>query len=154
MSFHLSFPTELGFISVSSNGTHLTRIAIYPDNSASRPDKITEEAEGQISQYLAGTRKEFDLPIALEGTAFQLRVWNQLRQIPFASSLSYGTLARQIGNDRAFRAVGSAVGANPLPLVVPCHRVLGKNNRISGYSAGDGIPTKRKLLRIEGISFL
>lgn len=154
MPYHLSFATRLGFILVRSDGTNLTSLEITEQPSASNPDAITEEAQGQISQYLAGQRKEFDLPIGLKGTTFQIKVWNELQKIPFGHSLSYEDLAQLIGNHRAFRAVGSAVGSNPIPLVIPCHRILGKNKKISGYSAGKGIPTKRELLHGEGISFL
>tara|TARA_B100000902_G_C26847030_1_gene686265 strand:- start:2 stop:466 length:465 start_codon:yes stop_codon:yes gene_type:complete len=154
MPYHLSFATRLGFILVRSDGTNLTSLEIMEQPSASNPDAITEEAQGQISQYLAGQRKEFDLPIDLTGTTFQMKVWNELQKIPFGHSLSYEALARLIANPRAFRAVGSAVGSNPIPVIIPCHRILGKNKKITGYSAGKGIPTKRELLRGEGISFL
>ena len=101
----------------------------------------------QLKAYFAGRLREFDLPLAPEGTAFQLRVWQQLRTIPYGKTVSYGEIARQIGNPRAVRAVGSANGRNPLPIVIPCHRVIGQDGSLTGY--GGGIRIKEALLDLE-----
>lgn len=101
----------------------------------------------QIEEFFAGKRQTFDLPLAPQGTAFQKRVWAELLNIPFGETISYGELARRIGNPNASRAVGSANGANPISLVVPCHRVIGANGKLTGY--GGGLDLKEKLLTWE-----
>ena len=102
----------------------------------------------QLDEYFAGTREDFELPLALEGSPFQQLVWNELRRIPFGTTTSYGELARRIGKPRAVRAVGRANGANPISLIVPCHRVIGANGKLTGY--GGGIEIKERLLAHEG----
>ena len=102
----------------------------------------------QLSEYFAGERRVFDLPLAAPyGTAFQRRVWSVLPAIPYGQTIHYGELARRTGNPKASRAVGAANGANPLPIVVPCHRVIGANGTLTGF--GGGLPTKRWLLEHE-----
>ncbi|MGY3039002.1 methylated-DNA-[protein]-cysteine S-methyltransferase [Rhodanobacter sp. TND4EL1] len=101
----------------------------------------------QLQEYFAGDRQHFDLPLHPVGTPFQLGVWQQLRLIPYGSTISYGELARRVGNTAASRAVGSANGRNPLPIVVPCHRVIGSNGSLTGFSGG--LPIKQKLLALE-----
>lgn len=104
-------------------------------------------ARVQLEEYFAGTRTQFELPLHPQGTAFQLAVWQALSRIPYAATISYGELARRIGQARAMRAVGAANGRNPLPIVVPCHRVIGANGSLTGF--GGGLPTKRYLLALE-----
>ena len=101
----------------------------------------------QLDEYFAGTRTRFDLPLRLHGTPFQVEVWEQLRRIPYGETISYGELARRVGNANASRAVGLANGQNPLPIVVPCHRVIGANGKLTGY--GGGLPIKARLLELE-----
>src|SRR5579872_3947776 len=105
------------------------------------------EAARQLREYFARKRAEFDLPLAPEGTPFQRAVWRQLQQIPYGQTISYGELARRVGNPKASRAVGSANGANPLPIVIPCHRVIAGDGSIGGF--GGGLPTKESLLALE-----
>jgi len=105
------------------------------------------EAIRQLREYFQGRRKEFDLPLAPEGTVFQRRVWRSLQEIPYGKTWSYGELARRIGNPKASRAVGAANGANPLPIVIPCHRVIGSDGTLTGF--GGGLPTKQALLSLE-----
>ncbi|HEU5443511.1 MAG TPA: methylated-DNA--[protein]-cysteine S-methyltransferase [Steroidobacteraceae bacterium] len=105
-------------------------------------------AIGQLGEYFAGRRHSFDLPLAPRGTEFQRRVWRALTGIPYGTTISYGELARRIGQPSASRAVGLANGANPLPIVVPCHRVIGANGSLTGF--GGGLPIKRRLLALEG----
>jgi len=102
----------------------------------------------QLGEYFDGRRRRFDLPLAPRGTEFQRRVWRALAEIPYGKTISYGELAHRIGNPSASRAVGLANGANPLPIVVPCHRVIGANGSLTGF--GGGLPIKRKLLALEG----
>jgi methylated-DNA-[protein]-cysteine S-methyltransferase len=106
------------------------------------------EAERQLSEYFGGRREAFDLPLDVAGTPFQRRVWKALRTIPFGETRSYGQIAAQIGSPRAVRAVGAANGRNPLPIVAPCHRVIGSNGTLTGFAGG--LETKAQLLALEG----
>ena len=105
------------------------------------------EAIRQLFEYFAGKRDEFDLPLAPEGTEFQQEVWRAVAAIPYGETRSYGDIARQIGRADAVRAVGAANGQNPLPIVIPCHRVIGSDGRLTGY--GGGLPLKKSLLELE-----
>jgi methylated-DNA-[protein]-cysteine S-methyltransferase len=109
-----------------------------------RDDASFAEAVPQLAAYFAGELHEFDLPIELSGTPFQCRVWSALRDIPYGCTISYGELARRVGNERASRAVGLANGRNPVSIVVPCHRVIGANGSLTGY--GGGLERKSWLL--------
>jgi methylated-DNA-[protein]-cysteine S-methyltransferase len=102
----------------------------------------------QLTEYFAGKRKTFDLELGMRGTEFQLAVWNELTRIPYGDTISYSDLARRIGRPAAIRAVGAANGANPVPVIVPCHRVIGANGSLTGY--GGGIERKQWLLALEG----
>jgi methylated-DNA-[protein]-cysteine S-methyltransferase len=101
----------------------------------------------QLRAYFAGELETFDLGLAPEGTPFQLAVWDHLCEIPYGETISYGELARRLGKPNASRAVGLANGANPIPIVIPCHRVIGSNGKLTGY--GGGLPIKEKLLALE-----
>jgi methylated-DNA-[protein]-cysteine S-methyltransferase len=106
------------------------------------------EAIAQLEAYFAGERREFDLPLAPEGTPFQREVWKMLQRIPYGETLSYGELARRLGRPAgASRAVGAANGRNPIPIVIPCHRVIGSNGSLTGF--GGGLVVKRRLLALE-----
>lgn len=109
---------------------------------------VLDEAERQLREYLAGTRTDFELPLAPDGTAFQQAVWQQLAAIPRGRTVTYGEIARALGRPRAAQAVGAAVGSNPLSIVVPCHRVMGSSGALTGYAGG--IETKQALLALEG----
>lgn len=108
------------------------------------------KARDQLEEYFDGKRTSFDLPLAPHGTAFQQKVWAALAKIPFGQTRSYGQLAEQLGT--APRALGGACGRNPIPVIIPCHRVLGANGAMGGYSGIDGIETKEFLLRHEGVA--
>lgn len=110
-------------------------------------DSVLSVAASQLSAYFAGELTSFDLPLSLEGTAFQRTVWAGLRDIPYGETISYGELARRIGQPSASRAVGLANGRNPVSIVVPCHRVVGSDGSLTGY--GGGLPRKRFLLALE-----
>ncbi|MFH1942641.1 MAG: methylated-DNA--[protein]-cysteine S-methyltransferase, partial [bacterium] len=101
----------------------------------------------QLLEYFNGTRKVFSLPIDLRGTDFQKSVWEAVRKVPYGQTRSYGDIAKAIGNPRASRAVGAANGANPIPIIIPCHRIIGSDGSITGF--GGGIPLKQKLLNLE-----
>ena len=102
----------------------------------------------QLEEYFAGKRQRFELDLALDGTPFQLDIWHELEKIPYGKTISYGELARRAGHPGAARAAGSANGRNPIPIVIPCHRVIAADGSLGGYSAGTGI--KQALLRLEG----
>lgn len=110
------------------------------------PEPLRETIR-QLRAYFAGELETFDLTLAPQGTPFQLAVWNRLCEISFGETISYGELARCIGNPNASRAVGLANGSNPIPIVIPCHRVIGSNGKLTGY--GGGLPIKEKLLALE-----
>ncbi|CAN5177375.1 methylated-DNA--[protein]-cysteine S-methyltransferase [soil metagenome] len=111
-------------------------------------DAVLDEAEAQLRAYFAGDLKDFDLPLSSEGTEFQKKVWGQLRKIPYGATASYGEIARRLGLATGVsRAVGAANGANSLPIVVPCHRVIGSNGTLTGYAGG--VDRKRILLNLE-----
>ncbi len=139
---------------------HAVRVISFPkDGAPTMPEpgwiESTEaarsgalgEAVRQLREYFAGRRTAFDFPMQPQGTPFQLAVWKCLTEIPYGETISYGELARRVGNPKAARAVGAANGANPLPIVVPCHRVIGANGKLTGF--GGGLPTKEKLLALE-----
>jgi methylated-DNA-[protein]-cysteine S-methyltransferase len=119
--------------------------ARLPSRDDSHP--LLLEARNQLAAYFAGDLREFHLPLEMEGTDFQLRVWNLLIQIRYGETRSYGDLARALGTPAAVRAVGAANGANPIAIVVPCHRVIGSNGTLTGY--GGGLALKRRLLELE-----
>ena len=106
-----------------------------------------KEIVKQLTAYFGGKLREFDIPVAPEGTPFQRSVWRQLQRIPYGETISYGELARRLGNPKAVRAVGLANGSNPISIVIPCHRVIGSNGSLVGY--GGGLPVKQALLSLE-----
>jgi methylated-DNA-[protein]-cysteine S-methyltransferase len=119
----------------------------HPDPGWREDPERLQDPIRQLNAYFAGDLEAFDLPLAPAGTAFQLAVWRSLREIPYGETISYGELARRLGNPNASRAVGLANGSNPIPIVIPCHRVIGSNGKLTGY--GGGLPIKEKLLALE-----
>lgn len=150
--------SPIGRIEILGNGVAIVSLSIERDGAlphddlTEHSDPVLDRAVAQLDEYFTGNRRDFDLPIALAGTAFQLAVWEQLVDLEFGEVVSYGELGMGTGRPTAGRAVGGAVGANPVPIIVPCHRVLGSDGRITGYSGGEGIPTKAWLLDHEGIA--
>ena len=142
--------SPVGPLLLTSDGRALTRVLFDadpdPDWSA-QPCDLLDRAVEQLREYFAGERTEFDLPLAPDGTPFQRRVWEALRTIPYAETISYRQLATRVGNPSASRAVGLANGRNPISLVVPCHRVIGADGSLTGY--GGGLDRKRTLLDLE-----
>ena len=108
---------------------------------------VFADAIDQLQRYFAGNLETFDLPLLLEGTAFQKKVWTALKNIPYGETISYKTLAQRVGSPKAVRAVGAANGANPIPIILPCHRVIGNDGSLTGF--GGGLPLKQKLLALE-----
>ncbi|MGZ3693231.1 MAG: methylated-DNA--[protein]-cysteine S-methyltransferase [Bdellovibrionota bacterium] len=109
--------------------------------------KILRDTVSQLEQYFKGKRQDFDLPLELEGSEFQKKVWNQLKKIPYGKTYSYRELAQKVKNEKACRAVGSANGKNPIGIIIPCHRVIAADGSLGGYSGG--LPNKVKLLELE-----
>ena len=114
------------------------------------PNPVLKEATRQLDRYFGRKLRRFDLPLAAHGTDHQKRVWAMMREIPFGETATYGGMARALGSGP--RAVGTACGRNPLPIIVPCHRVLASGGKEGGYSGGRGLPTKHQLLALEGVT--
>jgi methylated-DNA-[protein]-cysteine S-methyltransferase len=110
-------------------------------------DEILEKTRNQLDEYLDGNRKEFDIPLLMVGTDFQKSVWNALLQVPYGATSSYLQIAKAVGNEKAVRAVGSANGANPISIIIPCHRIIGSDGQLVGY--GGGLSVKERLLKLE-----
>jgi len=147
--------TPVGILLIAGNDAAVECISFPRHGKAAKPEPgwlksqrgAVAEAIRQLREYFAGGRTGFDLPLAPKGTEFQRAVWRQLQDIPYGETISYGDLARRVGNPKAARAVGSANGANPLPIVIPCHRVIAGDGSIGGF--GGGLPTKEILLSLE-----
>ncbi len=147
--------SPVGRLSITEAGGAVVRIA-WSDHEAGEPQAqpgetpLLARAAQQLSEYFAGTRRDFDLPLDPAGTPFQRRVWTEMARIPFGATESYGALAREVGS--VARAVGGACGANPIPIVIPCHRVVAEGGALGGFSGGTGPATKRALLELEGVA--
>ena len=146
--------SPIGELLLAGTSSALSMIG-FPKGSMRRdpePDWIFKEepfvkVRQQLREYFDGERKDFDIPLSLEGTDFQLSVWHALQEIPYGSTVSYGDVAKRIENPKAVRAVGAANGRNPVPIIVPCHRVIGSHGDLTGF--GGGLDTKEALLRLE-----
>ena len=147
----ISFDSPIGIITVEATAEKITGLTIGLGSPDFGSSKTLKEAKKQLAAYFAGKLIKFDLPVALHGTEFQMAVYKQIAKVGFGKTISYAEIAAKIGKPMAARAVGGAVGSNPVPLIVGCHRVLGASGRITGYSGGDGLATKRKLLELENI---
>ncbi len=154
----LVIDSPLGRIALTGDEEAVTGLEIAAggrlstDGLPPNPTGVLQRAAAQLAEYFAGARHAFDVPVRVSGTPFQQAIWEQLRAIPFGDVRGYGELGRATGRATAGRAVGGAVGANPVPLLIPCHRVLAGDGRITGYSAGEGVATKAWLLDHEGIA--
>jgi methylated-DNA-[protein]-cysteine S-methyltransferase len=147
-----SFESPIGPLSlvVDEDGTlKLLHFGPLDQPGLRRDDKAIASVRDQVEAYFAGERREFDLKLSPEGTPFQRQVWDELLSIPFGQILSYGELAVRVGRPGASRAVGAANGANPIALIIPCHRVVGQDRSLTGY--GGGIAIKAALLAHEGV---
>ncbi len=154
MSLHYqTVDSPLGTLRLWSGGGALLAID-FPgqgagrEDAAERTDEVLDACARQLREYFSGERRDFELPLAPAGTAFQQQVWACLREIPYGTLRSYRDVAAAIGRPRAVRAVGAANGRNPLPIVVPCHRVIGSDGSLTGYAGG--LARKQFLLRLEG----
>jgi methylated-DNA-[protein]-cysteine S-methyltransferase len=149
---NLSFNSPIGPIALFARDNRIVFIEMCGDPIAdSGKAKVLGEARKQLERYFAGKRTELDFEVSLGGTDFQRAVWGEIAKVGFGESITYAQIAQRIGNRKAVRAVGGAVGSNPAPLIIGCHRVLGADGKITGYSGGEGLPTKRWLLAHEGL---
>jgi methylated-DNA-[protein]-cysteine S-methyltransferase len=148
----LTFDSPVGAITLLAYDNKVVYLTMGNDIT---PDfgraSVLQDAKKQLTSYFKGKSKDLDFATELKGTAFQKAVWAEIAKIGFGEVTTYAEIAKNIGNPKAVRAVGGAVGSNPVPLIVGCHRVLGASGKITGYSGGDGLPTKRWLLTLEGI---
>jgi methylated-DNA-[protein]-cysteine S-methyltransferase len=146
--------TSIGSLLLTASDSGLDSV-LFPRNghpSSPAPEwqkdaSLLQEPIRQLRAYFAGQLENFDLALAPQGTPFQRTVWDELCRIPYSETISYGELAKRIGNPNASRAVGLANGSNPIPIIIPCHRVIGSNGKLTGY--GGGLPIKEKLLALE-----
>jgi methylated-DNA-[protein]-cysteine S-methyltransferase len=151
--------TPIGILTLIADEENLICV-LFPGGSLSKAsllgsaepgeNGVLQSAEKQLNEYFAGKRKAFHLPLSAKGTEFQKLVWQALSEIPFGVTKSYGDIAGRIGSPKASRAVGAANGKNPIPIIVPCHRVIGRNGTLTGF--GGGLDTKKFLLELEGVS--
>jgi len=148
-----------GYLAVEAEGELLTKIGLltgdYRPEEGMHPqpeDPLLKEAIGQLGAYLSGGLKRFDLPFELDGTEFQKQVWAELLRIPYGETVSYGEMAERIGKPKAARAIGNAIGAHPLPIIIPCHRVIAADGGLGGYHDQTKRSLKLKcfLLKLEG----
>jgi len=141
------FLSPVGWLTLTANNSGLCSLQFEKQGSQRSLSEFLDHAATQLTEYFQGRLKTFIIPLHLEGTPFQKDVWQCLSRIPYGVTPSYSDIAAQIGRPSAVRAVGKAVNANPLLIILPCHRVIGKNGDLAGYAAG--IEVKRKLLHLE-----
>jgi methylated-DNA-[protein]-cysteine S-methyltransferase len=153
-TFYTQIESPVGPLLLAADDVGLRQILFVNGRHPAKPESSWKEDSAphsetirQLKAYFAGDLENFDLQLAPEGTPFQLGVWRTLCEIPYGETISYGELASRIGNPKASRAVGLANGSNPIPIVIPCHRVIGSNGKLTGY--GGGLPIKEKLLALE-----
>jgi len=147
--------SPVGRLALEADGETLTGVRWISSGERApreKPTAILKETARQLDRYFARKLQRFDLPLAARGTDFQKSVWKMMCEIPYGETATYGGMAMALGSGP--RAVGTACGRNPIPIIVPCHRVMGSGGREGGFSGGQGLPTKRKLLAIEGVVLL
>lgn len=155
--YYCTYQSPLGEIALTANVQGLSALAFQTGKSPINTEGFTlnnskfSQVITQLNEYFSGERKSFNLPLAPKGTNFQKQVWQALTEIPCGETKSYGWIAKSIHNEKAVRAVGTANGANPIALIVPCHRVIGSNGKLTGYAGG--LALKAKLLMHEGAQF-
>ena len=151
MRYYIKYISPVADLYLVEERGQLVEISFYqPEHREEMKEKRTElleEVERQLQEYFAGRLQHFDLPLHPQGTEFQKKVWKALMSIPYGETRSYGEIAKQIGNEKAVRAVGGANHVNPISIVIPCHRVIGKNGSLTGY--GGGLEIKETLLTLE-----
>lgn len=150
MTYTQYLQTPLGPLSIHCSESALQRIELV-DGAAEEefPNELTRESCLQLTQYFAGERQAFSIPLDPQGSDFYQSIWHQLAQLPYGATISYGELAKQIDRSTAVRAVATAVGRNPIPIIIPCHRIIRTGGALGGFAWG--LPAKQLLLKIEGV---
>ena len=143
----LNIDSPIGTLGLCARDGYLVRIVFGGAQATEEIDDVLLEAKRQLEEYFAGERREFDVPVDMEGTVFQKKVWRALIEIPYGEVRCYSDIAEAVGSPKAVRAVGMANHVNPIPIIVPCHRVVGKNGSLTGYAGG--IEMKEWLLEME-----
>ena len=151
MKYIFFYQTKIGIIGIVENDGAVTNVyfpdEIIPSGMEMKETGLIKKAGEQINEYFSGKRSNFDIPLAPEGTEFQKNVWNVLKKIPYGKTFSYKQVAEAVGNPKASRAVGMANNRNPIPLFIPCHRVIGSNGKLVGFAGG--LDLKESLLKLE-----
>ncbi|AOE50343.1 methylated-DNA--[protein]-cysteine S-methyltransferase [Kangiella sediminilitoris] len=153
--YYQQMTSPFGMVHLYATKYHLRAVLFKPWQALDKKDRVAtsnsilDDTKTQLSEYFAGQRKSFNLPLDSHGTDFQKTVWQTLMEIPFGQTWNYGQLAEAIGNKNASRAVGAANGKNPVSIIVPCHRVIGSNGSLTGYAGG--LKAKEWLLKHEGV---
>ncbi|WP_319588249.1 methylated-DNA--[protein]-cysteine S-methyltransferase [uncultured Desulfobulbus sp.] len=158
MQLSTTLPTALGVFTLTADEAGLCglsfpeehQLVLHKSLVAIATHPLLHEAGRQLLAYISGSLRDFDLPLSIQGTAFQLQVWEQLRTIAYGQTMTYGELAERIGGRHKARAVGGAAHANPLAIIIPCHRLIGAGGKLTGF--GGGLPMKQALLNLEGSS--
>lgn len=148
----LTFKSEFGMIKISGCERYIRSVEIVKEDNNIDGKNLPEhffKAQTQLREFFSGERKEFDLPLKPEGTEFQLAVWNEMLKIPYGETVSYGEIGQRIQRPKAYQAIGAACGKNPIPFIIPCHRVVAANG-IGGFSLG--LQSKENLLNLESCS--
>lgn len=153
-----TFDSEFGKILVVQSEEGISQVSIVNESNPFQVDELWDHVPGsadnvkaQLEAYFKGELQEFDLPLNPEGSEFQLKVWKELLKIPYGTTITYGVLAKRLGDPKASRAVGLANGKNPIWIIIPCHRVIGANGKLTGYAGG--LDVKLRLLQLEGAVF-
>lgn len=159
MKYKANYPSPIGNLTLISDGTNLTHVILEKESYYQNIKKeaktndnleIFKQTKIWLDKYFNKEKPNIDdLKLKLEGTPFQIKVWNILKTIPYGKTITYGNIAKKINSKTSARAVGGAIGHNPIPIIIPCHRVIGANNNLTGYTGG--IDVKIKLLKLEGI---
>ncbi len=144
--YQITYESPVGNLLLRATASHLLGVG-FGASDQEQTCEVLEETKRQLAAYFAGTLQTFSLPLMPEGTAFQQKVWDQLRTIPYGKTVSYADIAQAIGKEKAFRAVGMANNRNPLAIIIPCHRVIGKDGSLTGYAGG--MDVKARLLAFE-----
>ena len=140
--------SPVGRLRIDTDDTGICGVNRTEEALCSPEEPLQADCARQLAEYFAGARRVFDLPLHPAGTAFRMKVWAELRKIPYGQTITYGELARRVGNGKAARAVGGANHHNPISIIIPCHRVIGADGSLTGY--GGGLAMKEALLRLEG----
>ncbi|MDB2447063.1 methylated-DNA--[protein]-cysteine S-methyltransferase [bacterium] len=143
-----SFLSQIGWITLEGDTESLSKVSFIKTEFVDTPNSnILRDSKKQLNEFLSGKRSSFDIPLSVEGTDFQVDTWEALTKIPYGKTICYSELADKVGSPKAQRAVGMANNKNPLPIIVPCHRVIGKNGSLTGYAGG--LEAKKFLLNLE-----